>query len=158
VTFPVCFHRKNIAEKGHSSSVLRLFHETQSFTVCDVKFVAGNGLDRRAESLSGRVAAVSFVRVRQHIPKPHPNGHQYDYGESGEKVLAYTLPIIIIAFGSCFYIADIPDGVRVAPSAVDDTVLRKCADGCHEFIPDLPTLFRLNAMKINYFPDNSDTG
>ena len=28
MTFPVCFHRKNIAENGHSFSVLRLFRSS----------------------------------------------------------------------------------------------------------------------------------
>jgi hypothetical protein len=142
----------------HSFSVLRLFRQTQSFAVCDVKFVAENGLDRKAESLYGRVAAVSFLRVHHHIHKPHSKAYQYDYGDRGEKVDAHAMTKIIVAFGSCFPIDDIPLGARVAPCAIDDTVLRKCADGYHEFIPDLPALCRINAIEIIYLADNSDAG
>jgi hypothetical protein len=156
--FLVCFHRKDVAEKGHSSSVLRLFCQTQPFTVRDVKFAAENGLNQGAGSLSRCVAAVCFLRVHHHIHKPDPKGQQYDYGDSGEKVFTHTMTVIIIAFGSCFYIGGIPDGARVAPCPIDGTVWRKCRNGYHEFIPDLPALFRVNIIKLNKIFKGSNAG
>jgi hypothetical protein len=136
--------------------VLRLFCQSQFFNVRDVKFAAGNGLDQGAGSLSGRVAAVSFLRAHHHIHQPHPQAYQYDYGNRGEKVDAHAITEIIIAFGSCFPIDDIPLGARVAPCTADGTVLRKCGDGYHEFTPDLSALIQLNGIYINYLRFHSE--
>jgi hypothetical protein len=68
---------------------------------------------------------MSFLRAHHHIHQPRPNTYQYDYGDRGQKVDAHTMTEIIIAFGSCFAIANIPDGAHVAPWPVDGTVLRK---------------------------------
>jgi hypothetical protein len=98
-----------------SFSVPRLFFQARSFTVRDVKVVAGYALDQRAGSLSGRVATVGFLCVHHHVHEPRPNAYQYDYSDSGEKVLAHTMTVIIITFASCFCIGAVPDGARAAP-------------------------------------------